>query len=143
MAARSSRRTAPVGAVRRGSDFQRLGTLDPATGRFTPVANAGRWDVESFDISDDGRFIAYVTNEAGISRLKLLDPPPAARARSRLPAGVIGGLEIAPWGDIGFTFSSARPADAYSVDPQHARRHPLDRERDRRPRLLASTSSPS
>ena len=63
-----------------GSDFQRLGTLDPATGRFTAVAPEPRWDVESFDISDDGRFIAYIVNEAGISRLKLLDiaHPPAA-----------------------------------------------------------------
>jgi Tol biopolymer transport system component len=29
-----------------GSDFQRLGTLDPATGRFTPVAPEQRWDVD-------------------------------------------------------------------------------------------------
>ncbi len=33
-----------------GSDFQRLGTLDPATGRFTPVAPEARWDVEQYDI---------------------------------------------------------------------------------------------
>ena len=41
-----------------GSDFLRLGTLDPATGRFAAVAPEPRWDVETFDISDDGRFIA-------------------------------------------------------------------------------------
>src|SRR5688572_9706700 len=37
-----------------GSDFLRLGTLDPATGRFAPVADEPRWDVDSFDVSDDG-----------------------------------------------------------------------------------------
>jgi len=102
-----------------GSDFQRLGRLDLSTGRFTPVAPEKRWDVESFDISEDGRFIAYLVNEAGISRLRLLDPN-SGRVRSvaKLPLGVASGLEIAPWGEIGLTLSSARaPADAYSVNP--------------------------
>ena len=102
-----------------GSDVQRLGRLDVASGRFTPVVTGIDWDVTGFDIAPDGRFIAFVTNEAGISRLRLLDP---ATGRSRLveslPAGVIGGVEVAPWGAVGFTLTSARsPADAYSVDP--------------------------
>jgi dipeptidyl aminopeptidase/acylaminoacyl peptidase len=103
-----------------GSDFQRLGTLDPATGRFTPVAPEPRWDVEQFDISDDGRFIAYSVNEAGISKVKLLDPRTRQVREVRgLPAGIVGGLEVAPWGDIGLTLSSAHsPADAYSINPQ-------------------------
>ncbi|HMG46861.1 MAG TPA: prolyl oligopeptidase family serine peptidase [Allosphingosinicella sp.] len=102
-----------------GSEFQRLGTIDPATGRFTPVVTDLNWDVETFDIAEDGRLIAFTTNEAGISRLRLLDPRTRrARLVSGLPAGTIGGLEIAPWGTIGFSLSSARsPSDAYSVDP--------------------------
>ena len=102
-----------------GSDFQRLGMLDPETGRFTPVAAEQRWDVENFDIAEDGRFIAYVVNEAGISRLKVMDlPSRQVRDVRGLPAGTIGGVEIAPWGDIGFTLSSARSAaDVYSVSP--------------------------
>jgi dipeptidyl aminopeptidase/acylaminoacyl peptidase len=103
-----------------GSDFQRLGTLDSKTGKFTAVSKERKWDVETFDISEDGRFIAYVVNEAGISRVKLLDPRTGSvRTVERLPVGVVGGLEIAPWGTIGLTLSSARsPADAYSIDPQ-------------------------
>ena len=103
-----------------GSDFQRLGRIDIATGRFAPVSREPRWDVDTFDISDDGSLIAYVTNEAGISRLKLLDPRSGqARAVDRLPTGTIGGIEIAPWGTIGLTLSAAEsPADAYSVDPR-------------------------
>src|SRR4051812_2021482 len=103
-----------------GSDFQRLGTLDPATGRFTPVAPETRWDVETFDISDDGRFIAYVVNEAGVSRLKLLDTRTRkSRAVAGLPAGTAGGLEVAPWGDIAIAMASARsPSDVYVVNPR-------------------------
>jgi dipeptidyl aminopeptidase/acylaminoacyl peptidase len=102
-----------------GSDFQRLGTIDPATGRFTAISREPRWDVENFDIAPDGRSIAYTTNEAGISRLKLLDPASGrVRKVDGLPAGTIGGIEIAPWGTIGLTLSSARsPADAFSIDP--------------------------
>ncbi len=103
-----------------GSDVQRLGTLDPATGRFTPVANGGRWDIDEFDISDDGRTIAYVTNEAGISRLYLLDMASRrARPVPNIPVGVLGGVEFAPWGTLGFTLNSARsPSDAYALDPR-------------------------
>ena len=101
------------------SEFQRLGTIDIATGRYRPVSREPRWDVDSFDISNDGRMIAYVANEAGIGRLKLLDPASGVvRTVEGLPPATIGGLEIAPWGTIGITVNSARsPADAYSVDP--------------------------
>ena len=103
-----------------GSEFSRLGTLDPATGKFTPKGPAEKWDVETFDVSPDGRFIAYVINEAGMSRLKLLDPKSGTiRTVDKLPAGTIGGIGISDWGEIGLTFTSARSAaDAYSVDPE-------------------------
>lgn len=103
-----------------GSDFQRLGTLDPASGKFTPRAPAERWDVETFGIAADGSFIAYVMNEAGASRVRLLDPATGkARTVDGLPAGVIGALEVSSWGDIGLSLSSARsPSDAYSIDPR-------------------------
>jgi dipeptidyl aminopeptidase/acylaminoacyl peptidase len=99
------------------SDFHRLGRLDPMSGRFTPVTTE-KWDVEEFDLSDDGRFIAYAVNEAGTSRLKLLDIASGKVRTARAPDGVVTGLSIAPWGEIGFTLASARsPADVWSVDP--------------------------
>ncbi len=102
-----------------GSEFQRLGTLDPKTGAFTPRGPGEKWDVDTFDISPDGRFIAYVTNEAGRARLKLLDPASnTVRTVENLPAGLISSLQIADWGEIGMTFSaSTSAADAYSVNP--------------------------
>ena len=103
-----------------GSDFQRLGTLDPRTGKFTPRSPETRWDIDGFDIAEDGSFIAYIVNEAGISKLRLLDPRTGAvRDVTDLPKGGIGGMQIAPWGTIGLTVTSAKvPADAFSVDPK-------------------------
>jgi dipeptidyl aminopeptidase/acylaminoacyl peptidase len=102
----------------RDADFQRLGTLDPASGAFTPVTRE-RWDVDSFAISDDGTTIVYEVNEAGSDRMRLLDIASGKVTRvDALPAGQIGGLRFAPWGEIGFAFSSARSAsDVWSLDP--------------------------
>ena len=102
-----------------GSDFQRLGTIDPATGKFSPET-AEQWDIDGFDLSEDGKTIAYVVNVAGSDRLRIMDTATGAvHFVDDLPAGVIGGVEFAPWGEIGFSLSSARSAsDVWSVDPK-------------------------
>ena len=102
-----------------GSEYQRLGTVEVKRGRFTAMAPDAKWDVEGFDIARDGSFVAYVVNEAGVARLKLLDPKTkAVRVVAGLPAGQIGGVRVAPWGEIGLSFTSAKSAaDVYSVDP--------------------------
>ena len=99
-----------------GSDFARLGRL-ARDGRFTPL-NADNWDVESFAVADNGRFIAYVVNEAGVSRLRLLDLATGRVRNARLPDGTITGLTVAPWGQVAFTLASATsPGDAFVLDP--------------------------
>ena len=102
-----------------GSDFQQLGRLDPATGAFAPVSRE-KWDVDGFDLSADGKTIAYVVNEAGFDRLRILDVASGKVTKvDNLPAGNIGGLEIAPWGEIGFSLNSAKSAaDVWSLDPK-------------------------
>ena len=103
-----------------GSDFQRLGTMDIKTGAFTPRGPAEKWDVEAFDISSDGSFIVYATNEVGVSKVKILDTKTGGvRIVQGLPAGIVGSFNIAEWGEIGITFTSASSAaDAYSIDPK-------------------------
>jgi dipeptidyl aminopeptidase/acylaminoacyl peptidase len=101
------------------SEFQRLAYVDLETKRHEYLTDHIKWDVDSFDLSPDGRRIAFVTNEEGVGRLRLLD----TRTRKELPApklpiGLVGGLR---WHennrDLGFTLSSARqPADVYSLD---------------------------
>jgi dipeptidyl aminopeptidase/acylaminoacyl peptidase len=101
------------------SEFQRLCRYEPAAQRLTPLTPNLRWDVESFDLSPDGRTLAFVSNEDGVSVLRLLDAR-AGRERTapKLPLGVIGSLEWHENGrDLAFTLSSARsPADTYSLD---------------------------
>ncbi|PZU11888.1 prolyl oligopeptidase family serine peptidase [Sphingomonas sp.] len=103
-----------------GSDFQRLGTIDPTSGVFTPIAGQAKWDVESFSISAEGDFVAFVTNEAGVSRLGILNARTGTVSQvTNLPTGVISALKVAPWGEIGLSLASARSAsDIYSVDPK-------------------------
>ena len=101
------------------SDFQRLGTLDLASGKFTPRTPEKKWDVDGFDLSDDGKTLVYAVNEAGTDIIKLMDVASGnVRTVTGIPKGTAGGMQIAPWGTIGLSFNSAKGAtDAYSIDP--------------------------
>jgi dipeptidyl aminopeptidase/acylaminoacyl peptidase len=108
-----------------GSDVMRAGRLDASTGRFTPVSAPSRWDVTDLAVSPDGATVAYATNEAGISRLYVMDVATGITRRvDDLPAGVIpysigSAVEFSPWGTIGLSMSSARVAgDVFSIDPR-------------------------
>ena len=100
-----------------GSDVMRLGVLDK--GQFKPIGPASPHEVEEYALSPDGRTIAPVTNVDGVSQLSILDAATGAvKGTPKPPPGVIGGVKIAPWGEIGFSFSSATaPADVWSVNP--------------------------
>ena len=103
----------------RGSEFQRLAYLDLATGQYRFLTSAIPWDVDEFDLSPDGRSIAFITNEAGISVLHVIDAAKGVERRlPKLPTGLISGIRWRRTGaELGFTLSSARaPADAYSLD---------------------------
>ncbi len=108
----------------RDSEFLRLVRLDLATGAATVLSGDVPWDVEQFDLSDDGRRIAFFTNEDGVSRLHLLDATTGASLPSPdLPAGVAGGLLFRRGThEVAFDLSSARsPSDVYSYDPESRR----------------------
>src|SRR5262249_32963080 len=104
-----------------GSQFAGLVQLDLATGARTRLTPGLRWDVEEFDLSQDGRLIAYVVNEAGVSTLYLMDAHThAALPGPSLPPGVVTGVRFDSAGrNLGFTLNSATaPGDAYSWDTQ-------------------------
>ena len=104
-----------------GSEFQRLAYVDLATRHVTPLTAEIPWDVDEFDLSRDGRRLAFVVNEAGVSRAYLMDTDSRkVRAIDGLPAGVIGGVR---WHrarpELALNVTSARsPSDVYSVDAE-------------------------
>lgn len=103
----------------RDSEFHRLAYIDLATGKHEYLSDQIKWDVDEFDLSPDGRTIAFVTNEEGISRLHLLDTKTRKeKTGPNLPVGIIGGLQWHQNGrDLGFTMTTARStADVYSLD---------------------------
>src|SRR2546423_77752 len=67
----------------RGSEFQRLAYLDLATRHYRFLTSAMPWDVDELDLSPDGRSIALVTKEAGISELNVITA--ATGAERRMP----------------------------------------------------------
>jgi len=101
------------------SEFMRLAHIDLATKKHTFLSGDIPWDVEAVSLSFDGKLLAFVTNENGISRLHLLDTATGKRRTvPELPTGVFASLQ---WHennrDLGFVITSARsPADVYSLD---------------------------
>jgi dipeptidyl aminopeptidase/acylaminoacyl peptidase len=103
-----------------GSDVKRLGIVNLETSLFEPVVDEKIWDITDFDISPDGRWIAFEVNQAGRSVLKFYDMKSGqVRAADGLPAGVISGAKFAPWGELGLTLNSNQTGtDAYSINPE-------------------------
>ena len=105
----------------RESEFQRLAYFDLASLRAKYLTSDIKWDVDEFDISPDGRTIAFVTNEDGAGVIRLLD---AVSGRSKpgpkVPLGVVGAIKWHKNGrDVAFSLSSAKsPLDSYSFDAQ-------------------------
>ncbi len=102
-----------------GAEHRRLGRMNLETGALAPLGPEIPWNVEGFDLSADGRFVALVTNEDGASVLRWIDAMSGAElGRHDLPLGVVSGVR---WHlqrrEIGMTLSSARIAgDVVSID---------------------------
>lgn len=109
------------------SEFRRLVRIDLDSGRRTVVSGDIPWDVEEFDVSDDGTVIAFFVNEDGVSRLHLLSAATGQALPSpKLPEGVANNVIFRPGShEVAFSVSWARsPNDAYSYDVDSKR---LDR----------------
>jgi dipeptidyl aminopeptidase/acylaminoacyl peptidase len=101
------------------SDVRYLAYLNLADGQLRNLTAAFKWDVDEFRLSPDGKTIAFVINEDGISRLYLLDTGSGQhKPVTSLPVGIISGLV---WHnnstDLAFNFKSSRtPNDVYSLN---------------------------
>ena len=80
--------------------------------------------MERFDLSRDGKRLAYVLNVEGASALRVRDLTTGREADVPLPGlGTVGAVEWHPNGrDLAFTFSDARsPSDVYAFDADSGR----------------------
>jgi dipeptidyl aminopeptidase/acylaminoacyl peptidase len=100
-------------------EFAELRYLDPISHESRRITANVPWDIEDFAISSDGRYLAYVANEDGRSRLTVLDTlqkleqlPPG------LPEGQISGLRFDKTGRrLAMSAESAQsPRDVYVYD---------------------------
>ena len=105
------------------SEFLRIVRIDvDETGKpGKPVVVSGDipWDVEDFDLSEDGSLLAFLSNEDGFSKVHILDLKTGKEAPApELPAGDANGLQFRPGShEIAFSISWARsPSDVYSYD---------------------------
>jgi len=101
----------------RDSEFRRLAYLDLATQAITPITVDIPWDVEEVALAPRGGTLAFVTNEAGASKLYLMDVRTRRYRPVKLPTGLVGSLQWRPDGsELGFGMVSSRsPADVYSL----------------------------
>jgi dipeptidyl aminopeptidase/acylaminoacyl peptidase len=104
----------------RDGEFAQLRYVNIFTGEKTLISGHLSWDIEELTISRDGHYLAYVSNEAGVGKLSVLDlrthqdliPP-------KLPvAGIIDSLSFDAEGNrLAFGLAAPnRPRDAYVLD---------------------------
>lgn len=102
-----------------GSEFQRLVRLDLKTKAVTPMTADIPWDIEDLALSPNGERIAIVSNEDGISVIRILDAHTGALiTKPKLPIGVLGAVMWRGDGaELGFSLNSATsPTDAFSYN---------------------------
>jgi dipeptidyl aminopeptidase/acylaminoacyl peptidase len=103
-----------------GGEFAQLSYFDPVTREKRIVSpEDAQWDVEAFDVSADGRYIAFVMNEDGRSRLTVIDQQMKLDlAPPGVPEGRIVELRFDRAGKrLAFSAESAQsPRDVYAYD---------------------------
>ena len=101
------------------SEFHRLAYIDLETKQPTYLTTSIHWDVEAFDLAHDGKLLAFVTDEEGLSVLHVRDTTNGREMPlPHIPTGVIGGLRWHKNGhELGFSLNNSRaPGDCYSLD---------------------------
>ena len=102
----------------RGSEFRRLVYLNLRTMQRKSLTASLNWDIDEFHLSPNGALLGFVSNEAGIGVLHVMDTKTLAELPlPKLQIGVMSGLM---WSNdsayLGFVQQSANhPADVLSV----------------------------
>ena len=105
----------------RDSEFDQLRRVDLVTGAVEILTGHIPWDIDSFDRSDDGRYLAWVANVDGVSRLTVIDVAKRSEILPPLPDGRIGRIGFDPAGRrLAITLESPQaPRDVYVFEVEH------------------------
>ncbi len=103
----------------RDSEFAQLQFANLGSGERTVLSRQIPWDVEDLAVSGDAHYLAYTTNEGGVSRLNVLD----VRTKQELAVPAMGaGIMTEPVFDaqsarLAFGFATpVAPRDAFVLD---------------------------
>jgi dipeptidyl aminopeptidase/acylaminoacyl peptidase len=111
-------KTVYVASDREG-EFKELYETDVAGKAWRPLTRDIPWDVESLELSADGRTLAFTVNQEGYSALYLLDTRTRKhQAVAGLPKGIVSGLHFARRAPVlGFTLATATSTgDVFTYD---------------------------
>ena len=100
----------------REAEFARLAYMDLTSKKITYLTTAIKWDIDDFDLSENGKSLAFFTNEAGVSKLYLLNTTTKTyRPVSNIPIGVFGSIAFHNNStDLAVSINSAQsPTDIY------------------------------
>ena len=106
------------------NEFARLAYMDIATRNITYLTSAINWDVESFDLSSNHSQLAFATNEAGFSKMYLLNTGNKQYKQvTTLPPGVYSDLTFnSDKKSLAVTVSSAKsPADIFVISTSNGK----------------------
>ena len=104
-------------------EFAQLRYVDPISHEVRKLTEKIPWDIEDFDVSVDGRYIAYVANEDGRSRMTILDTiGKLEQSPPGVPDGRISNVSFDKTGRrLAFSAESAQsPRDVYVYDLNHS-----------------------
>jgi len=82
----------------RDSEFDQLRRVDLVTGEIEVLTAHIPWDIDDFARTNDGRYLAWVANVDGVSRLTVVDVARRAELLPPLPDGRIGRIGFDPSG---------------------------------------------
>ncbi|NCW21116.1 MAG: S9 family peptidase, partial [Gammaproteobacteria bacterium] len=110
-----------------GGEFRQLRYLDLLDGSLRTLTADLPWDIDDFEVSSDGRWLAYVANVDGYSELRIADlGAGTTRTAKGLPPGILYNLRFDRQGTkLGMTLETpTAPRDAwtYEIETEQATR---------------------
>jgi dipeptidyl aminopeptidase/acylaminoacyl peptidase len=103
----------------RDNEFERLATLNLKTKKVTYHTSKIPWNVEKYSLSEDKKTIVFITNEAGINKMYLMNTGDKSYSEVKnIPIGLIGGANFTKDNQsIFFVQSTAQSAaDVYKLN---------------------------